>query len=148
MMKTTKFVKQSDVHKKWVLIDASGQSIGRVATIAATILRGKDKPYFTPNADIGDNVVIINANKVKVTGKKMTQEFYYRHSGYTGNIKSFMMRDVLQSNPEFAIEHAVRLMLPKNRLGRKIFKNLRVYKNSNYPENLLIDRKVKVSGEG
>jgi large subunit ribosomal protein L13 len=147
MMKVTKFFKQSEVHKRWVLIDAQGQSIGRVATEAATILRGKDKAIFTPNANIGDNVVVINAKKVKVTGRKLTKKIYHRHSGYVGNMKTFMLRDILATKPEFALEHAIKLMLPKNRLGDKLMKGLRVIGDENYPKELNIERTIAFSKE-
>lgn len=147
MMHLTKFLKPEEIHRKWVLIDAEGQSIGRVAVVAASILRGKDKPNFSPNVMAGDNVIIINVSSVKVTGRKSTQKIYYRHSGYVGNMKSFMLKDILQSRPEFALEHAVRLMLPKNKLGRRMLKGLRVFKDANYPASLKVERTVKVSGE-
>jgi large subunit ribosomal protein L13 len=147
MMHLTKFLKPDEIHRKWVLIDAEGQSIGRVAVVAASILRGKDKPDFSPNVMAGDNVIIINASSVKVTGRKGTQKIYYRHSGYVGNMKSFMLKDILQSRPEFALEHAVRLMLPKNKLGRRMLKGLRVFKDANYPASLKVERTVKVPGE-
>ncbi|MGC8722235.1 MAG: 50S ribosomal protein L13 [Caldisericaceae bacterium] len=147
MMKVTKFVKQGEVHKKWVLIDAQGQSIGRVATEAAKILRGKDKAIFTPNANVGDNVVVVNAKKVNVTGRKLTQKIYYRHSGYVGNMKMFMLRDILATKPEFALEHAIKLMLPKSRLGNKLMKGLRVFGDESYPKELNIERTIKFSEE-
>ncbi len=147
MMKVTKFVKQSEVHKKWVLIDAQGQSIGRVATEAAKILRGKDKAIFTPNANVGDNVIIINAKKVKVTGRKLTQKIYYRHSGYVGNMKMFMLRDILNNKPEYAFEHAVKLMLPKSRLGDKLLRGLRISGDESYPKELKIERTIEFSKE-
>jgi large subunit ribosomal protein L13 len=147
MTKVTKFIKQSEVHKKWVLIDAQGQSIGRVATEAARILRGKDKAIFTPNANVGDNVVVVNAKKVNVTGRKLTQKIYYRHSGYVGNMKMFMLRDILETKPEFALEHAIKLMLPKSRLGGKLMKGLRVFGGENYPKELDIERMISFSKE-
>jgi len=147
MEKTTKFIKANEVQKRWVLIDAEGQSIGRVAALAASILRGKDKPNFTPNVNMGDNVIVINAGKVKVTGNKLANEVYYKHSGYVGNLKSFALADLLNTKPEFLIEHAVRLMLPKNRLGRKMINGLKVFRDSNYPNTYKIDRTVTPSKE-
>jgi len=147
MTKVTKFIKQSEVHKKWVLIDAQGQSIGRVATEAARILRGKDKAIFTPNSNVGDNVVVVNAKKVNVTGRKLAQKIYYRHSGYVGNMKMFMLRDILETKPEFALEHAIKLMLPKSRLGDKLMKGLRVFGDENYPKELDIERMISFSKE-
>ncbi len=140
MMRITKFVKPKDVNKKWYLIDASGKSIGRVAVQAAMILRGKNKPTFSPHVNMGDNVIIINAAKVKVTGRKMSQKIYYRHSGYVGNMKKTPLADILSSKPEYAIQHAVRLMLPKNKLGRKMFKGLRVYADDKYPESIKAEK--------
>lgn len=144
-MHLTKFAKPGEIERKWVLINAEGQSIGRVAAVAANVLRGKDKPIFSPNVLVGDNVVIINAASVKVTGRKSTEKIYYRHSGYVGNMKRYLLKDILQTKPEFALEHAVRLMLPKNRLGRRMLKGVRIYKDGNYPTSLRIDREVKVS---
>ena len=147
MMHLTKFLKPEEIERKWVLINAEGQSIGRIAAEAAKILRGKDKPTFSPNIIVGDNVVIINAASVKVTGRKSTEKIYYKHSGYVGNMKTYLLKDILRSKPEFAMEHAVRLMLPKNRLGRKMLKGLRIYRDANYPASLKIERTVNVSGE-
>jgi large subunit ribosomal protein L13 len=140
MMRITKFVNPKDVNKKWYLIDAKGKSIGRVAVEAAKILRGKNKPTFSPHVNMGDNVIIINAAKVKVTGRKLQQKFFYRHSGYVGNMKKVVLADMLTSKPEYAIQHAVKLMLPKNKLGRKMFKGLRVYKDENYPESIKAEK--------
>lgn len=147
MMKITKFVRPYEVNKKWVLIDAEGESIGRVAAVAASILRGKDKPNFTPNVNMGDNVIVINASKVKVTGRKLTDRIYYKHTGYVGNLKTFILRDILNSKPEFLIQHAVRLMLPKNRLGRKMIKGLKVYADANYPKEFKVERVIKLAKE-
>ncbi|MEF3244483.1 MAG: 50S ribosomal protein L13 [Caldisericaceae bacterium] len=147
MMKITKFIKPYEVNKKWVLIDAENESIGRVSAVAASILRGKDKPTFTPNVNMGDNVIIINASKVKVTGRKLTDKIYYKHTGYVGNIREFILRDILNRKPEFLIWNAIRLMLPKNRLGRKMINGLKVYSDSNYPKEFKVERIVKVSKE-
>ncbi|MGB9769855.1 MULTISPECIES: 50S ribosomal protein L13 [Caldisericum] len=147
MMKITKFLKPYEVNKKWVLIDAEGKSIGRVAALAASILRGKNKPNFTPNVNMGDNVIVINASKVKVTGRKLTDKIYYKHTGYVGNMQSYMLRDILQRKPEFLITHAVRLMLPKNRLGRKMIKGLKVYSDANFPKEFKVERTITLSKE-
>jgi large subunit ribosomal protein L13 len=147
MMHLTKFVKPGEVERKWVLINAEGQSIGRVAAVAASILRGKDKPIFSPNVIVGDNVVIINAASVKVTGRKSTEKIYYKHSGYVGNMKTYLLKDILQTKPEFALEHAVRLMLPKNRLQRRMLKGLRIYRDANYPASLKINRTINIARE-
>lgn len=129
----TIFVKPQNFDRKWYLIDAEGQTLGKIATEAAFILRGKNKPYFTPHQECGDYVVIINAGKFTVTGNKMDVKKYYRHSGYPGGIKSITLKDVLVKKPTFALERAIAGMLPKNKLGRKIFKNAKIYAGPNHP---------------
>lgn len=133
MKKTTVSVKSEDVKRDWYIVDAQGETLGRLATRIATILRGKHKPIFTPHVDCGDFVVVVNAEKVHVTGRKMTQKVYYRHSGYPGGLRETVLRDQLQKFPERVIESAVKGMLPKNRLGRKIFGKLKVYAGSEHP---------------
>lgn len=133
MQKTTISAKAQEVQHDWYVIDARGQTLGRLATQVATILRGKHKPIFTPHVDCGDYVVVVNADKVHVTGQKMTQKIYYRHSGYPGGLKEISLRDQLQKFPERVIEAAVRGMLPRNRLGRQMFKKLKVYAGPNHP---------------
>lgn len=125
--------KEADIQRDWYVIDAQGQTLGRLATHTASILRGKHKPLFTPHVDCGDYVIIINAEKVHVTGQKMSQKKYYRHSGYPGGLKEISLRDQLQKFPERVLESAVRGMLPKNRLGRQIFKKLKIYPGSSHP---------------
>jgi len=147
MMKITKFVKPYEVNKKWVLIDAEGESIGRVAAVAASILRGKHKATFTPNVNMGDNVIVINASKVKVTGRKLTDKIYHKHTGYVGNMQSYTLRNILERKPEFLITHAVKLMLPKNRLGRKMINGLKVYSDANYPKEFKVERVITLSKE-
>ncbi len=115
------------------MVDAAGQTLGRMATRIATILRGKHKPMFTPHMDCGDHVIVINAGKIQVTGKRLDQKVYYRHSGYPGGLKSITLRDQLQKHPTRAIQIAVRGMLPKNRLGRQMIKKLRVYASDTHP---------------
>ena len=115
------------VNKEWVLIDATDQVLGRLASEIAMLLRGKRKPYYTPHVDCGDNVIVINSEKVKLTGLKMTDKKYIRHSGYPGGQRVRTVEEYLVKKPEFVLEHAVKGMLPKNRLGRKLFKNLYVY---------------------
>lgn len=115
------------------MVDAAGQTLGRMATRIATILRGKHKPMFTPHMDCGDHVIVINAGKIQVTGKRLDQKVYYRHSGYPGGLKSITLRDQLQKHPTRAIQLAVRGMLPKNRLGRQMIKKLRVYASDTHP---------------
>ncbi len=125
--------KESDIQRDWYVIDAQGLTLGRLATRTASILRGKHKPLFTPHVDCGDYVIIINAEKVHVTGQKMSQKKYYRHSGYPGGLKEISLRDQLQKFPERVLESAVRGMLPKNRLGRQMFKKLKIYPGPNHP---------------
>ena len=125
--------KMKDVQKKWYVIDAEGKTLGRLASQIAAILRGKHKPTFTPYMDMGDNIIVINAEKVQVTGRKSEQKMYYRHSGYPGGIKGTSYSDMLKSKPEKIITLAVKGMLPHNRLGRKIIKHLKVYAGPNHP---------------
>ncbi len=119
--------KPSDVDKKWVLVDAEDQSLGRLASTVATYLRGKHKPEFTPHMDTGDNVVVINAAKVKLTGNKLQQKEYFRYTGYPGGERFTSAEEMLDKKPTFLIENAVKGMLPKNKLGSKLMTNLRVY---------------------
>ena len=132
-MKTTKSIKGKDVRRKWYLVDATDHVLGRLATAVAVRLRGKHKAEYTPNQDTGDYVVVINAAKVRVTGNKKTDKVYYRHTGYPGGIKSINFETALKSKPEFIIEHAVKGMLPKGPLGRKIFAKLKVYAGDEHP---------------
>jgi len=125
--------KPKDIKREWFLVDAEGKTLGRLATKIAEILRGKHKPIYTPHLDCGDYVVVINADKIRVTGRKLDQKIYYRHSGYPGGLKSITLRDQLQKHPERVLEAAVRGMLPKNRLGRKMFKKLKVYVGDSHP---------------
>jgi large subunit ribosomal protein L13 len=125
---------QFDVNARgWVLVDAESQVLGRLATLVATRLRGKHLPHFTPHVDSGDFVVVINADKIRLTGKKWTQKMYYRHSGYVGGLKTTSARKMNQEKPEQMIRLAVRGMLPKNRLGRSLLKKLKVYRGSDHP---------------
>ena len=125
--------KKGEVDRQWVLIDAKDMVLGKLAVKAASILRGKTKPEFTPHADVGDFVVVINAEKVLLTGDKVEQKTYYPHSGYMGGIKSATVREVLKKKPEEVIKHAVKGMLPKNSLGRAMFRKLKVYAGENHP---------------
>ncbi|MDA9757667.1 50S ribosomal protein L13 [Pseudomonadota bacterium] len=126
-------LKNSEVSRDWVVFDASGKILGRFATKIADKLRGKDKPTFTPHVDGGDFVVVINADKVKVTGNKAEQKKYYKHSLYPGGLKEKSYKEVLESTPERIIENAVKGMLPKNKLGKSIIKKLKVYSGSEHP---------------
>ncbi|MBZ2175268.1 50S ribosomal protein L13 [Schnuerera sp. xch1] len=119
--------KSNEIERKWYLIDAEGKVLGRLASEIATVLRGKNKPVYTPHVDTGDFVVVINADKVKLTGKKLDKKYYKYHTGYPGGLRSISYREMLDKKPEKVIELAVRGMLPKNRLGRQMIKKLKVY---------------------
>ena len=121
------------VTKEWVVIDATDQILGRLASRVALVLRGKNKPNYTPHVDCGDNVIIINADKVRLTGKKLTDRVYVRHTGYPGGQRFTTPKELFASKPTAVVEHAIRGMLPKNRLGDKIFGNLYVYAGSEHP---------------
>ncbi len=123
----TYVVKGAEIEREWFVVDAAGKNLGRLATRIATILRGKHKPTFTPGLDVGDFVIVINADKIAVTGNKLTEKMYYRHSLYPGGLTETSMSKMLATHPERVIEEAVRGMLPKNRLGRAMFKKLKVY---------------------
>lgn len=125
--------KPSDIEREWWVVDAKGKNLGRLATQIATILRGKNKPIFAPNIDVGDYVIVINADKIEVTGNRMTQKRYYRHSQYPGGISSLTMEQLMLKHPERAISFAVKGMLPKNALGREMFKKLKVYNGDTHP---------------
>ena len=125
-MKTTAF-KKVDFPKKWYVVDAEGKILGRMATQIATILRGKHKPSYTPNQDLGDHVIVINAEKVVLTGKKETDKTYYRHTGYIGGLKSTTVKKLRQEKPERIVQYAVKGMLPKTKLGNAMAKKLKVY---------------------
>ncbi len=121
------------VQKEWVVVDAQGEVLGRLASQIAALIRGKHKTNFTPHVDCGDNVIVINAEKIRFTGKKMTDKIYVRHTGYPGGQRFTTPRLLLDKYPERIIEHAVKGMLPKNRLGRRLFTNLHVYTGDNHP---------------
>ncbi len=125
--------KAQDVERKWYVVDAQGKTLGRLATQIATILRGKHKPIYTPHVDCGDFVIVINAEKVQTTGRKLDQKKYYRHSGYPGGLREITLRDQLRRFPERVIEAAVKGMLPKSKLGRAMYKKLKVYAGPNHP---------------
>ncbi|BCU80425.1 MULTISPECIES: 50S ribosomal protein L13 [Polycladomyces] len=132
-MRTTYMAKPNEVERKWYVVDAKGKPLGRVASQVAAILRGKHKPQFTPHVDTGDFVIVINASEVELTGKKATKKIYYRHSGYPGGLKATTAGDMRNNRPERMIELAVKGMLPKNSLGRKQFKKLKVYAGPEHP---------------
>jgi len=131
-MKTTS-AKNTDVVRKWHVVNADGMIVGRLATRIAMILRGKNKPIFTPHVDTGDFVIIVNADKVRFTGNKLEQKTYYRHTGYIGGIKQKTAGDIMKTTPERILMSAVRGMLPKNRLGRQQLKKLKVYRGAEHP---------------
>ncbi|MDO8282345.1 MAG: 50S ribosomal protein L13 [Thermodesulfovibrionia bacterium] len=131
-MKTV-FTKKSDVDTKWYVVDADGQVLGRLASRVASVLRGKTKPIYTPNADTGDGVIIINAGKIQLTGNKLVQKVYYHHTGYPGGIKKETAKDLIKLNPEKLLTTAIRGMLPKNTLGREQIKKLKVYSGTDHP---------------
>ena len=124
--------KPAEVTRQWFIIDAEDKTLGRLSTEIARRLRGKHKPEYTPHVDTGDYIVVVNAEKVRVTGNKLNDKMYYRHTGYIGNLKSTNLKDMLSTHPERAIEAAVKGMLPKNPLGRAMFKKLKVYAGSEH----------------
>lgn len=130
---STYFAKPGEVAEKWQVVDATGQTLGRLARNIAITLLGKDKPTYTPHALTGDFVVVLNAGKVRVTGRKPEQKYYYRHSGYVGNLKSIRLREMLETRPERVIELAVKGMLPRNHMGRQMLRRLKVYAGADHP---------------
>lgn len=126
-MRTTYIVKAGDIERKWYVVDATNHTLGRLSSEIASILKGKHKPIYTPYMDTGDYVIVINADKIKVTGKKLDQKIYRTHSGYTGGLKEVVLKDVMAKRPTDVIRHAVKGMLPKNNLGRDMYKKLHVY---------------------
>jgi large subunit ribosomal protein L13 len=129
----TYMVNPNEIERKWFIIDAEGKTLGRLASEVAKILRGKNKPIYTPHLDTGDHVIILNAEKVVLTGKKLDQKMYTTHSGYPGGIKQVPYRRFLAEKPEKAVYEAIRGMIPHNRLGRKMIKKLRVYRGAEHP---------------
>ena len=131
---STYMAKANEVEKKWYIIDAAGKPLGRVAAAAATILRGKHRPEFTPNVDCGEHVIIINAKDAVLTGNKLIQKKWYRHTGYIGNMKEVSYKELMENRPEKAMELAVWGMLPHTTLGRKAFKNLKIYAGAEHEQ--------------
>jgi len=129
----THSTKASDINREWYLVDAEGQTLGRLASEIAQVLRGKHKPIYAPHLDTGDYVIVINAEKIHVTGKKLDQKIYHRHSGYPGGLKSITLREQLKKHPSRVIHSAVRGMLPHNRLGRATMRKLKVYAGDAHP---------------
>ncbi|PTX58214.1 LSU ribosomal protein L13P [Melghirimyces profundicolus] len=143
-MRTTFMAKPNQVDRNWFVVDAANQPLGRLATEVATLLRGKHKPEYTPHVDTGDFVIVINASKVHLTGKKPTNKTYYRHSGYPGGLKSISAGELREKNPQRLIELAVKGMLPKNSLGRKQLKKLKVYAGPEHPHQAQQPQKWEV----
>ena len=144
MKKYTTFAKNADNENKWWVVDADGAVLGRLASQVAAALRGKNSPLYTPHADAGDSVVVINAEKIVLTGRKWEQKTYYRHSGYIGGLKSITARKLIEKRPEDVIRFAVKGMLPKNSLGRKLFKKLKVYAGDQHPHDAQTPEPMKI----
>lgn len=141
----TRSVNKQAIDKAWVLVDAKGQTLGRLTSQIAAIIRGKNKPYFTPNIDCGDNVVVINAEKVRLTGKKVDDKEYISHTGYPGGQRNTNPRRLKEEFPTRIIEHAVRGMLPKNKLGRRLFHNLFVYAGQEHAHAAQQPKEIKLT---
>ncbi len=135
---------KATVNKEWVVIDAENETLGRLASVAAKILRGKHKTNFTPHVDCGDNVIIINAEKIRLTGLKWDKKEYISHSGYPGGQKVIKAKDMMAKKPTFMVEKAIKGMLPKNRLGREIFRNLHVYQGAEHPHTAQQPKEIKI----
>lgn len=140
----TRTVKASDVRPEWFVVDATGQTLGRLASHVAQILRGKGKPLYAPYIDVGDFVVVVNADKINVTGKKMRQKYYYRHSGYPGGFRQTSLAEMLAKHPERVLERAVRGMLPRGPLGRKMYGKLKVYAGPNHPHAAQQPKEIEI----
>lgn len=136
--------KKDEVVRAWYVVDADGKILGRLASEVAKILRGKHKPRFTPHVDTGDFVVVINAGRIKVTGKKMTEKVYYHHTGYLGGLKAFTLSQMMEKSPEEVVRKAVWGMLPKTRLGKKLITKLKVYTGKDHPHQAQMSQEVKV----
>lgn len=143
---STYFPKAGEIPSQWRVVDATGQTLGRLARDIAVALQGKDKPAYTPHVLTGDHVVVLNAAKVRVTGRKLLQKMYYRHSGYVGNLKTFMLRDMLDDRPERVIQLAVKGMLPNNKLGREMLKRLKVYADDQHPHQAQVGPQTNQQG--
>ena len=139
----THSVKASEIERKWWVIDASGKTLGRLASEVAVLLKGKHKPVYSPHLDVGDYVIVLNASKVRVTGDKLTKKIYYRHSQYPGGLKSISLEKMLETHPTRVIERAVKGMLPHNRLGAAMFRKLKVYPGAEHPH----EAQVKATGK-
>ena len=143
-MKTTIPSAEQVADKKWFVVDAEGKTLGRLSTVVASVLRGKNKPGFTPFLDMGDYVIVVNAAKIKVTGKKLDQKTYFRHSDYVGGVKETTLRKMLQEHPERVIEHAVKGMLPKGALGDAMYRKLHVYAGPEHEQQAQKPEKLEI----
>ncbi|MEK6693778.1 MAG: 50S ribosomal protein L13 [Nitrospirota bacterium] len=132
-MTRTYSAKETDIKRKWYVVDAEGKTLGRLATQVAIVLRGKHKPIFTPHVDTGDHVIVVNAEKIHLTGDKVRQKTYYRHSGYPGGLKSETVKDLLERKPYVIVERAIKGMLPKTKLGKQMGRKLNVYAGPTHP---------------
>lgn len=133
MKMQTHVVKAADIEREWFVVDADGQTLGRLASNIARILRGKHKPTYSPHLDVGDYVIVINADKIAVTGRKLDDKVYYHYTGYPGGLRSITLRDQMERHPTFAVKEAIKGMLPKNRLGRRMLAKLKVYAGPEHP---------------
>ena len=140
---STYFPKKGDVTDNWRVMDATGQTLGRLARNIAVALLGKDKPTYTPHVITGDHVVVLNADKVRVTGHKLLQKLYYRHSGYVGNLKTFTLRDMLEDRPERVLQLAVKGMLPSNHQGRQMLRRLKIYTGNEHPHEAQVGKNTE-----
>jgi large subunit ribosomal protein L13 len=143
-LQKTYAIKASQIEKKWFIIDADGKILGRVATQIATILRGKHKPNFSPNMDMGDNIIVINADKILLSGTKNDDKQYYSHSHYPGGIKFTNIKKIRKEKPEYILQHAVKGMLPKSRMGRRLFTNLKIYAGNEHPHKAQMPEKLDI----
>ena len=144
-MQKTFYPKKEDIVREWYVVDANGVNLGRLASRVAQLLLGKGKPEYTPGVDVGDFVVVINADKITVTGNKLEDKYYFRHSGYPGGVTQVKLRDQLARFPERVVESAVRGMLPKNRHGRKLISKLKVYRDANHPHEAQKPKVLEIS---
>ena len=145
-MKTTVMAKSETVDRKWYVVDAANIPLGRVASQVAAVLRGKNKPIYTPHVDTGDYVIVINSDKMVLTGNKINDKKYFHHSGYPGGLKEVTYKDLMEKRSDFALERAVKGMLPKNSLGKKMFGKLKVYKGSEHPHQAQQPVELKIRG--
>lgn len=146
MSRKTYWGKPSDIERKWYLVDAEGEVLGRLASGVATMLMGKNKPVYSPNMDTGDYVVVVNSDKIRLTGGKDRKKKHYHHSGYPGGLKETLLQERMEKSPEEVVYHAVRGMLPHNRLGRAMIKKLHVYRGADHPHGAQKPEPLKING--